>query len=211
MRGPAAASSTRGRIGPGANPGLDGSHPVACVSWNDAKAYAAWLSKKTGRDYRLLSEAEWEYAARGRVPTAAGPAPRYSFGDDETAMCRNGNVADRTARRDVFTSGRGTVFPCDDGYAYTAPTGSFLPNGFGLYDMLGNVWEWMEDCYRDSYAGAPSDGAAWLSGDCGHRVLRGGAWFDSPALLRAAYRSWSGTGDRTNGYGFRVARTLSMP
>src|SRR5262249_44266951 len=139
-------------------------HPVTCVSWQDAKAYVGWLSTQTGRDYRMLSEAEWEYAARAR--TAPGSYPRFYFGDDEAGRCSYGN-------------GGGPSMPglpilpvlrnkaCSDGVSVgTAPVGQYKPNAFGLYDMLGNVSEWVEDCFHDSYIGAPTDGAAWTSGRC---------------------------------------------
>jgi formylglycine-generating enzyme required for sulfatase activity len=207
------------------NPGFPqtGSHPVVCLNWYDAKAYVAWLSKKTNHEYRLLSEAEWEYAARARQPGTATSYPRYSFGDDEAAMCRNGNAADQAAKRAIFGPNRGTVFPCDDGHAHTAPAGSYPPNAFGLHDMHGNAWEWVEDCYEDSYElasplGLPrqtasQDVARAGTGPliCGRRVLRGGSWVDAPVAVRAAYRHWSAPGDKTDGYGFRVARSLNWP
>jgi formylglycine-generating enzyme required for sulfatase activity len=130
-------------------------HPAACVSWDDAKAYAALLSRMTGKPYRLPSEAEWEYAAR------AGTATRYHFGDDENDLCCHGNGGDQKARRDIAGADSWTVLPCSDGHAYTAPVASFPANGFGLHDVHGNVWEWTEDCWHDSYTGAPSDGSAW--------------------------------------------------
>ena len=101
------------------------------------------------------------------------------------------------------------VASCDDGHVHTAPVGSFASNGFGLYDVLGNVWEWVEDCWNGSYAGAPSDGRAWESGDCGRRVLRGGSWVYAPWNLRSANRYWYSTGIRSDLFGFRVARTLT--
>jgi formylglycine-generating enzyme required for sulfatase activity len=185
-----------------------GSHPVVCISWNDAQAYVAWLAKKTQRDYRLLSEAEWEYAAR--ATTSAQAQPVYSFGNDAASMCLHGNGADATAKRTLFGPDRGTVFPCDDGYAYTAPVGQFLANAFGLHDMHGNAWEWVESCYDERYALGPSAATRFTEGACNRRVLRGGSWVDAPSVLRAAYRHWSNPGDRTDGYGFRVARSLKV-
>jgi formylglycine-generating enzyme required for sulfatase activity len=192
------------------NPGYSqtGSHPASCLSWNDAKAYVAWLSTKTGKGYRLLTEAEWEYAARAR--THPGLGPRFIFGDDEDAICQHGNGADRTAKRSGSFPKNKTFLSCNDGYAYAAPVGRFSANGFGLYDMLGNVWEWTEDCWNDSYRGAPTSGSAWTSGDCSKRVLRGGAWDDYPKYLRAADRYWGFTDDRGI-MGTRVARTLVNP
>lgn len=190
------------------NPGFGqtGLHPVACVNWDDAKAYVGWLSRKTGKSYRLLTEAEWEYAARAR--TTPGSAPRFHFGDDEKTMCRYGNGADQTAKKTVPGAPNWTFFSCDDGYAYTAPVGSFTANAFGLYDMHGNVSEWTEDCYHDSYRGAPTDGSAWITGDCKFRYLRGGSWFGFPRLLRAAMRA-AVANDRGVYVGLRVARTLT--
>ena len=162
-----------------------GSRPVIDVSWDDARAYAEWLSAQTGGEYRLPSEAEWEYAVR------AGTATKYSWGDEigvNRANCR----------------GCGSRWDA----ARTAPVGSFQPNAFGLYDMHGNVEEWVADCWNGSYAGAPTDGSAWLQGDCSGRVLRGGSW-DVPGRLRAAYRSVFATVVRRSFIGFRVARTLT--
>ena len=184
-----------------------GSHPAACLNWHDAKAYAAWVAKTTGKGYRLLTEAEWEYSARGR--TKPGPAPRFHFGDDEKDMCKYGNGADQTAKKTVTGSGRWTFFSCSDGYAYTAPVGSFSANAFGLHDMHGNVLQWTEDCYHDSYNGAPVDGSAWISGDCSSRVLRGGAWYLGPRGLRAALRGWHPDDNRGDHQGIRVARPLT--
>ncbi len=170
--------------------------PVVCVSWDDARAYVAWLSEKTGEEYRLLSEAEWEYAAR------AGTTTRYSWGESASGQCRYADGPDGS-------TGFHWAAGCDDGYARTAPVGSFKANGWGLHDVHGNVWEWVEDCWNGSYAGAPSDGRAWGSGDCGRRVLRGGSWGDDPRYLRSANRGRYDTGARTDNYGFRVARTLA--
>ena len=184
------------------NPGFgqSGRHPVACVNWNDAQAYVAWLSRETGEKYRLPSESEWEYAARAGTATA-----RY-WGESESGQCRHANGADASAKERY--SGW-TVASCRDGHVHTAPAGSFAANGWGLHDMLGNVWEWTEDCWNGSYAGAPSDGSAWEYGDCARRVLRGGSWSNGPSVLRAANRSRVTTGIRNIGSGFRVARTLA--
>lgn len=175
-------------------------HPVVCISWDDAKAYIAWLSRKTGKPYRFLSEAEWEYAAR------AGAAGKFSFGNDDEGLCKYGNVADATARKG---GGPATwqYTNCSDGFGMTtAPVGSFAANTFGLHDMHGNVWEWLGDCYRDSYAGAPSDGSAWMQEPCTRRAVRGGGWSYAPKFNRSADRN----GDRPAVYGsnlgLRVAR-----
>ena len=167
-----------------------GSRPVMNVSWEDAQEYVRWLSRETGQRYRLLSEAEWEYVARAGTQTA-----RY-WGESESGQCRYGNGYDDTA-------------PCPDGYEYTAPVGSFQPNPFGLYDVLGNVWEWTEDCWNYDYSGAPPDGSAWGLGDCSPRVLRGGSWSYWPRSLRSAYRLGGSAGDRYDFNGFRVARTIN--
>jgi formylglycine-generating enzyme required for sulfatase activity len=183
------------------NPGLiqEDSHPVLCVSWNDARTYAEWLSKKTGQRYRLPSEAEWEYAAR-----AGTSAARY-WGDDPAQACRFANLADQSRFQ---TLSFGQKHECDDGHYFTAPAGSYLRNEFGLYDMLGNAWEWTEDCWNASYAGAPSDGTAWLAGDCAQRVSRGGSWSTVPRFARSAARNKNSADHRDNLTGFRLAMTL---
>ena len=170
------------------NPGFSqtDSHPVVCVSWEDARAYVRWLSGETGESYRLLSESEWEYVAR------AGTVTRYWWGND---IGRNRTNCDGCGSR------------WDD--ESTAPVGSFAANAFGLHDVHGNVWEWVQDCWNDSYAGAPGDGSAWESGECSRRVLRGGSWGDIPGLLRAADRVRDVTGYRDSNAGFRVARTFT--
>ena len=176
-------------------------HPVVCVSWDDAKAYVRWLSRETGERYRLLSESEWEYVAR-----AGTTASRY-WGDDSTDACAYANVFDRSARRTL--PDRGAIHECRDGYVHTSPVGSFSANPYGLRDILGNVWEWAEDCWHGSYAGAPGDGRAWTSGgDCSRRVLRGGSWNATPRGVRSTIRSWYTSGYRNANVGFRIARTL---
>jgi formylglycine-generating enzyme required for sulfatase activity len=171
----------------------DTRRPITYISWNDAKTYAAWLSRKTGRNYRLLSEAEWEYAARGGT---SSPYPwgemashdRANFGTDQ---CCEGAAAER------------------DRWVGTAPVGSFPANAFGLFDMHGNVWEWVEDCYESSYsAGQPDDGSAFEKSPCVSRVSRGGSWSSDPRFLRSAVRDFIVPTSRGGGLGFRVARTL---
>jgi formylglycine-generating enzyme required for sulfatase activity len=161
--------------------------PVMNVNWDDAQQYVAWLSKMTGKSYRLLSEAEYEYAAR------AGTTTEYPWGDEignNNANCNGcGSTWDNTQ---------------------TAPVGSLPPNKFGLYDMVGNVWEWTEDCYQPNYQGAPTDGSAWIASDtCRNRVVRGGSWGYSPDVLRSANRTGTTPDGRSSGLGFRVARTLT--
>ncbi len=176
-----------------------GSRPVINVSWDDTQAYIKWLSGKTGQRYRLLSESEWEYAAR------AGSSTEYPFGDSESGLCGYGNVADGTSKS---TYGDWTVAPCSDGHVHTAPVGSFRANRFGLHDTVGNVWEWVGDCWNGSYEGAPSDGSMRTSGDCSRRVLRGGSWGSVPRDVRSAIRSGNQSGNRYVNFGFRLARTL---
>ena len=177
-----------------------GDHPVVCVNWADAQAYVDWLSEETGAEYRLPSESEWEYAAR------AGSTARRHWGDDADEQCAYVNGADRTAKRRFDDW---TVADCTDGAVWTSLVGAYGANAFGLHDMLGNVWEWVEDCWHDDYDGAPRDGSAWMrGGDCGRRVLRGGSWHFSPRFLRSANRSGSVAVLRNAVVGFRVARTL---
>jgi formylglycine-generating enzyme required for sulfatase activity len=183
-----------------------GAHPAPCLSWDDAKAYLAWLSAKTGRTYRLPTEAEWEYSAR------ASSATKFHFGDDDAQYCRFGNGVDETALNDVpGAKAKGwSALPCRDGYAFTAPAGSFAPNAFGLYDTHGNVFEWVEDCWNETFKGAPADGSAWLSGDCKIRVQRGGAWGYPRSYLRIAVRGRQGQAYRYINAGVRVAREIAQ-
>lgn len=176
-------------------------HPVVCISWNDATAYAEWLSGKTGNLYRLPTEAEWEYAARGKTSTA-----RY-WGESPDKACQYANVADTTAQKLIKPAATWQVHKCVDGFAYTAPAGSFKANAFGLHDMLGNVWEWVEDSYHVSYQGAPANASAW-DGDGKKRVLRGGSWYDSPSKVRAAGRDKAISERRYDNFGFRIVRNL---
>ena len=164
--------------------------PVINVVWDDAQKYVAWLSKMTGQPYRLLTEAEWEYAAR------AGSSTAYFWGD-------------QVGRDNANCNGCGSQW--DD--QKTSLVGSFKPNAFGLYDMAGNVWQWVQDCYHDSYNGhngkPPNDGAAWTTDDCSQRVARGGAWLSSSDKLRSSFRDGLIPGFRVNYLGFRVGRTLT--
>ena len=178
--------------------------PVLCVNWADAQAYVEWLSATTGQAYRLPSEAEWEYAAR------AGTTTRWPWGDDADAQCAHANGLDTSFAEAHPLDGPGWVLAgCDDRVVRTAPVGSYAPNAFGVYDMAGNVWEWVTDCWHENYARAPRDGSAWRNGrDCGRRVLRGGSWGSPPAFLRSANRVRDDAGARSDEVGFRVARTL---
>ncbi|MBV9080098.1 MAG: formylglycine-generating enzyme family protein [Elusimicrobia bacterium] len=165
-----------------------GRRPVVNVSWDDANAYVAWLSKKTRLPYRLLSESEYEYAARGGRQTA------YPWGN-----------AVGTNKADCHSCGS------QWDARQTAPVGSFAANGFGLYDMVGNVREWTQDCYHDSYNGAPADGSAWIAGaNCYNRVVRGGSWLLAPDFLRSASRYWFNADYRLRYLGFRVARNFML-
>jgi formylglycine-generating enzyme required for sulfatase activity len=164
-----------------------GTMPAINVSWVDAKQYVGWLSQLTGKEYRLPTEAEWEYAAR------AGADTRYSWSDD-------------------IGMGNANCYECGSQWGLqTAPVGSFKPNRFGLYDMHGNVWEWVEDTWHRDYDGAPTDGSAWLrGGDPSFRIVRGGSWRNESELVRAAVRFRRHVRVRFDTLGFRVARTL-MP
>ncbi|MCK1394571.1 SUMF1/EgtB/PvdO family nonheme iron enzyme [Bradyrhizobium sp. 1] len=179
----------------------DGNHPAVCVSWTDAQAYVDWLSKTTGKPYRLLSEAEFEYAAR------AGSALPYAFTDNPADLCRYVNGADQAARNAGLPQDA-PYMACSDGYPFTAPVGSLKANAFGLADMIGNVWEWTADCFADDYRGVSSDSAARSQADCGSRVVRGGDWFSAAASLRPAIRAKAGPNAHHDDIGFRVARTL---
>ena len=188
------------------NPGFPqtDSHPVVCVSWNDAQAYLTWLNKKVpGKGFRLPSEAEWEYAARAGQGTAL-----YPWGDDagNSKICGFANGMDTIGKAQVPVPW--SAASCGDGYAYTAPAGSFKANDFGLYDMHGNAWEWVQDVWHKNYQGAPRDGSAWVNGgDQARRVLRGGAWDFDPGSLRSANRDRSAPINRDGSTGIRIART----
>ena len=176
-------------------------HPVVCVSWDDATAYAAWLSQRTGKPYRLPSEAEWEFAAR------AGTTTSRFWGDAPSPACQFANVADLTLatalnldRRPQFT------FRCSDRFVFTAPVGTFRPNAFGLHDMLGNVWQWTQDCLNPNLTGQRPDGAARETGDCTTRAMRGGSWSHLPWYVRSGNRARGTATDRFAFAGIRVVR-----
>jgi len=181
-----------------------GRKPVINISWDEATRYVEWLARVTGKPYRLLTEAEWEYAAR------AGSQTVYSFGDDERKLCDHANFADLTLR-EVAPAGWRTSDACKDGQSATARVGSYSANAFELFDMHGNVNEWTADCYVNSYEGAPKDGTFRQTSDCKLRVARGGSWDYVPQFLRAANRFRNSSDDRNDTLGFRVGRSLLPP
>ncbi len=188
-------------LDPGVPAGPQPEHPVNCVSHADATAYAAWLARETGKRYRLPSEAEWEYAAR------AGSTSLRPWGDGPEEACIHANVYDRSGAA-AFRLGRANA-GCADGYPGVAPVGEFAANGFGLEDMIGNVAEWIEDCYTASYVGRPRDARAWTwLGGCQRRVLRGGSWVSPPDEARSAARVGADAALRADSVGFRVAMDL---
>lgn len=166
--------------------------PAVEISWQDAQDYAAWLSARSGKTYRLLTESEWEYTARG------GTTANSWWGDQGPAACDgvaiNGVNYDR----------------CNPLSTRTDPVGTYQPNPFGLHDVHGNIREWVQDCSNDDYSGAPDDGSAWLMGNCVERVVRGGSWDQGESNVRSAFRSSFPATDRRNGVGFRVARTQAF-
>jgi formylglycine-generating enzyme required for sulfatase activity len=171
----------------------DDNHPVVCVNWDEANAYATWLSNQTGKEYRLLREAEWEYVARAGTTTpfwwGSGITPSRANYDGNHVYKRGGSKGEYRKA--------------------TVPVATFSANPWGLFNVHGNVWEWCEDAWHYTYSGAPSDGSAWLQGgDTTRRVVRGGSWSSIPHFLRSAYRHSFTTDDRGNGQGFRLARTL---
>ena len=177
--------------------------PVVCVSWSDAKAFADWLAKLSGKPYRLATEAEWEYAA------SAGSITRRFWGDGANEACAFANVGDRSMQREL---GWTPFADCEDGYAHTAPVGSYRSNAWGLHDMLGNVWEWTGDCWTDGenrgYRGAPEDGSARAWDDCPIRVTRGAAWNSNPRNVRTTNRGNFSSTTPYDSVGFRVVRSL---
>jgi len=183
-------------------PGQDDTHPVVCVSWEDARDYAAWLSQRAGHPYRLLSEAEWEYVGR------AGTTTRRYWGEASQCLYANGADLSGAARHPEWLG----VTACSDGYAETSPVGRFRPNAFGLYDMLGNAQQWVSDCYEGDYKGVPLDGEPMESCEAqGHhlaRIARGGAWDNAPGWISASGRDVEKPTSRLNSIGFRLARTL---
>ena len=176
--------------------------PAVCLSWNEAQRFIAWLNQRTGQHYRMLSEAEWEYAARAGTTSAH----YWGDGDDQSAcLYANGSDITRKEHDPIFSADQN----CRDGFVNTSPAGSFRPNAFGLYDMMGNVAEMTEDCFNQNYRGAPTDGSAWLSGDCRNRVNRGDTWTSTPGRLRSAARGYDDAfTTRVVDLGFRLARSI---
>ncbi len=186
-----------------------GRHPVVGVSWHQAKAYVAWLKVRTGRPYRLPTEAEWEYAARA----SATANFTWNWGQVDTVTCQYANALDQSAKArfpELYWA-----ITCNDSFPQTAPVGSFPPNTWGVHDMQGNVWEWVEDCWHPDYSGAPTDGRAWLEpgaeGTCSKRVNRGGGWGNGSSSLRLSNRDADPAGNYSDGLGFRVAVSLARP
>jgi formylglycine-generating enzyme required for sulfatase activity len=204
-------AAATGRVKPADQGWGRGDRPVMSVSWDDAVAYAQWLSQRTGLNYRLPSEAEWEYAARATTTTI-----RYwteNTEGEEDAACTYANVFDKKNESRLKNTYpiSWEPFNCPDEFPFTAPVGNFSANDWDLHDMLGNVWEWNQDCYTDSYEGAPLDGSpreTTEGSDCSLRVLRGGSWGDVPQFVRSGNRFRSSPDSRVDITGFRLARTL---
>lgn len=176
--------------------------PVTGVTWNQVQDYLTWLSKRTGHRYRLPSEAEWEYAGR------AGTISQYTWGNSiDDVVCHHANAFDRSGH--AANPQWYWQADCDDGFAKAAPVGRFPPNAWGLYDMLGNVWEWVDDCWHSDYTGAPTDGGSWVEPACRKRVNRGGGWGNPASSLRLTNRDGDQANGRSDGLGFRVARDLA--
>jgi formylglycine-generating enzyme required for sulfatase activity len=177
---------------------ITGSHPAVCISWHEAQSYVAWLQRRTGKPYRLPTEAEWEYAAR------AGTATRYSFGNDENAACVHARFADLSSQFGWHDACRSELV------AYgAAPVGSLKPNPWGIFDMHGNVWEWVEDCWTPNPLEIPVDGSAFSRpGNCEMGVMRGGSFSSSSLMVRSAIRSPMRTAQHYFNVGLRVALTL---
>ncbi|RMN26925.1 hypothetical protein ALQ62_03607 [Pseudomonas coronafaciens pv. zizaniae] len=167
---------------------LTARQPAVCMDWNEAKAYVEWLSKKTGKPYHLVSEAQREYAARG------GSKGSFPFPMDEG--------------KPYSIAKHANTYGPEDGFSYTAPAGSYSPNDFGIYDAHGNVYEWTADCETSNYNGAPTDGSAWLAGDCTWKMIRGNDWTEAPIFSRSGNRNSRQPDVRGDWLGFRVVRDL---
>ncbi|MEN3973614.1 formylglycine-generating enzyme family protein [Emcibacter sp. SYSU 3D8] len=181
----------------------DDDHPVVCVSLQDARAYTEWLSAKAGVRYRLPTESEWEYAAR------AGNTGAYLWGGDQTAACAYANAADASLLGQFKGRALDLFFACDEGHVFTAPVGKLRANTFALHDMMGNAREITADCWNATYSGAPGDGSARDTGDCGAVASRGGGWFDPPPNMHTARRLKMPSSERRSDQGFRVARDVA--
>lgn len=178
--------------------------PVACVGWDDAKAYVGWLSDVTGRSYRLPSEAEWAYAAHAGGPDAE-PKPAYVWGDNDADACKFANVYDQSAENALTPY---EPAPCNDGFRGVAPVGSLQPNSFGLHDMIGNVWEWVEDCYVMTYLPEPASEAPQVVYGCDRRVVKGGSWASRITRQRPEFRGRDPVDTASYIFGLRVARDI---
>lgn len=179
--------------------------PVVCVSWEDVQHYIAWLNTRTQGGYRLLTEAEWEYVAR------AGSQMPYTWGESASDACRYANVGDETAlaRYHSWRTNGDFLFSCNDEVLFTSPVGRYVPNAMGLFDVIGNVSEWVQDCYEEHLRHVPSNGLAYVGGRCRERTVRGGSWnYTTPQMLRAAFRTGSRQTNRQDSVGFRVARDM---
>jgi formylglycine-generating enzyme required for sulfatase activity len=186
------------------SPGFPQTHkdPVVCVSWDDAAAYTRWISGETGRRYGLPSEAAWEYAAR-----AGSGSERSRYWSGAGAACEFANVSDLTrARMHELDTSPENVFLCADQHAYTAPVGTFNANAFELHDMLGNVWEWTADCWKDNYNATPAGGSPHVTAQCDLYTFRGGSWINTPRFVRSASRAADSRSGRYFNVGFRFMR-----
>ena len=188
-------------LNPGWRREVDDNDPVVCVSWRDAVAYVDWLAEETGQPYRLPTEAEWEYVAR------AGTSGQFPWGDRGAEGCAHANIYDQSAATEFGFPWEGEA--CDDGFSAAAPVGQFLPNRFGVYDIIGNVWEWTQDCYREYYPAEPVDGRPFeAAGDCPFRTVRGGSWITHISRQRPTFRGRDPDGQKDSFFGFRVARDI---
>lgn len=186
------------------NPGLGipllPEHPAVCLSWHDSVAYTGWLAEKTGEPYRLLTEAEWEFVAR------AGSQTEFAWGESADAGCNVANMFDVEARA-ALPDMPWDNSNCSDGYAMVSPVASLEPNSLGLYDILGNVWEWTQDCYVLPYPDLPVDGSSVeVEGECERRTVRGGSWETRPSRLAPAFRGRDNPAQGFRTFGFRLAR-----
>ncbi|HEX7873089.1 MAG TPA: formylglycine-generating enzyme family protein [Sphingobium sp.] len=180
-------------------PPLD-TEPVVCIDWRDASAYVNWLAKKTGKPYRLLSEAEWEYAAR------AGARTLYPWGDNSADACKYANLLDTSASARAVVEGKQNS--CSDGYPTLAPVGSFAPNAFGVRDMIGNVWTWTQDCYVMPYPAGARDERPYVDATCDRRSVRGASWATNVTRARPTFRGRDPVDRVSQLFGLRVARDV---